>query len=898
MKHKTECHTSGKGPSEIRQLIFSTLGSLAILSQLHCASSAPAPQSEVASIDVALQSIGTFDHYVDTLQPKFVLTSDDALQKAIPVTQLSDLETLRAFAASLRLALPSLSVNKQSVATSTGGSSTDTSTTTRSFGSTPLTSVPSPPAATTPSFSPLTIPSAAQPGVDSLLQYRAATALLQEVALLSSYVRDAAVSRGSVPYVARLLLTVFPARHDVPYDAYTTISVFAPPDTDDNAAVPGVLARSFLQLPTKEQNTIRQMIGWVVPAAEELPITVVPLFVTDDIESSFRSTTNVATRGYDFSAGGGLGGAAATAGLAKQATDAASILGQAINGTQTLARPAENVIVVRLGASYIGRTFTLLPRTYSVTVLLLVPTVASRPKNLNAFIQKQMNLDHLAAAVRSLTTFSQIQRSPENTTDQSKNQEERQKVQEELDRTRTAQLQYYATQVIPRTLLRYNSTSDFVHVQTGKPAVLPDRLWLASAIRREYQDAAGVAGKDATVDLEQLHLNDIATTCFAGVKTAIVDANYYDFELNWKCDQNCKNNWNPNGNPNCKGDQEAHRVRADAWRVWPQMVRLGQRLGSSGGQFTLPPAVFLAPDQDRLEGLVLKDDGDAMTLVLTDFLGLAPSGDLDARLAITWTGKDDGEKSGRDDSGATIHTSDVRNVTTVVSPDGRGATLTFPSLTTLGPLCPKRDESAAPTLDREFSIGQPLETARPAISPENQKPPAKEQCGVRSARMMSLSYSEHPMSALFSDLPQPAAWKMGESVVVNYAKVQKPKSTISMTMQSPRIVVDEQGIGELTIDLHSTNDMEIAKLVVEGADIIGLESAGFKGAGPSTSDKGADRNVIAGQRLTIHFENLAAGSQVRVHVQSTDGKTEATGSPANAVAIARSTALGRKTPSQ
>ncbi len=53
--------------------------------------------------------------------------ADDALKKAIPVTQLREIESLRAFAASLRLALPTLSVTKQDTTTSDGDTTTTTS---------------------------------------------------------------------------------------------------------------------------------------------------------------------------------------------------------------------------------------------------------------------------------------------------------------------------------------------------------------------------------------------------------------------------------------------------------------------------------------------------------------------------------------------------------------------------------------------------------------------------------------------------------------------------------------------------------------------------------------------------------------------------------------------------
>jgi hypothetical protein len=870
--------SSATAPKIVGHLhLFPATGLAAILAAAGCVS-APPLANEVGSIDVAVQSIGTFDNYVDTLQPTFVLTSDAALQKAIPVTQLSDVETIRSFAASLRLALPTLSVNRQSVTTTSDGTSSDTNTTTRSSGSTSLKDLPSPPAAAAPTITPLSIPVGTQPGVDSLLQYRAATALLQEVALLSSYVRDAAVRRGSSPYVVRLLLTVFPARHDTPYDAYTLISFVAP--APSKGTIPSLINANYLHLPQEDQNAIEKMLATVMPPVGDIPIEVVPLFVTDAVESSFRSSSSANSRGYDASLGGGIAGATATAGFASQATDKASSLGQALNGTQTLARPASNVIVVRLGASYLGSSFTLLPRTYSVTVLLLVPTAASNPTLLNAYILGQTAAD-LSKVVGSFKLKHQRPNAPAPEDSNAPAREpESPPVNPPSPKT---DLQYFATRTLPRTLIKYTAASEFVHVDTGKHACPPDTLELQRRIRQEWNtthpfsvtadglsSAAHPAGEipdmrapqtegyTATpTDTKRVERRaDLDRETLVALIDAVLDLDYTTFATQWG-------------------------PRAAA-RAWPRMVSLAQASGYSGGTFTVPPVLFVFPSDDDLTGHVLQDNGDMMTLSLAGFFGLASSGDLDAVLTVSW-------KDGKDGPGIVI-----RNTSTAMTPDKRGATLTFPSLIPLAPLC----EADVNAKDNASALGLPLGGSK-AVKVKGgggdvagaQIPraatAAKVACGVKMVTMF-LSYTQHSLNSLFNDVANPPWWKTDRpDIAVNYARIQKPKSTISVTMQSPRIVADDEGKGEVTIELHSKDDSESAKLVVEGADIVGIVGV--------VTNKGADRIVTAGQRLTVQLENLAPGVQIRVHVQSTDGKTEASGSPANVVAIARPAGERRKT---
>lgn len=336
-------------------------------------------QNEAGSVLVGVQSVAPFEAYVDALQPRFALNSDDALKGAISTSQIQELRQLRSLALRIALNLPTRTTTSTTDIES-GEEGTTTSRTrndSQASGAVPPVEVPE-------AIAELIERLEEEPdavSTDASLRYRSAAALLQEVALLSNYVRDAAVSSDAAPYVVRLLLTVFPASRRSPYDVYTNISFFfAPPD----AQAPFIYNRELLD---PDESVVRAM-----SECSQRPVPAIPLFVTDNLETSvLRSTRGVASD-IGGTVGGSVGAVGAGIGGKLQQEAGAATLGRGINALFTLGPAAENTLAVRLGAANSDGGFEMLPRTYNLTALVLVPTVRldklSASESVKGYIQR------------------------------------------------------------------------------------------------------------------------------------------------------------------------------------------------------------------------------------------------------------------------------------------------------------------------------------------------------------------------------------------------------------------------------------------------------------------------------------------------------------------------------
>lgn len=179
----------------------------------------------VATVDVAVLSVTPWERYKSKLQPAFKLSSAQAFQQAVPMAAGYETQVLRETAASLGIGInEDLTDDLADRGTST--TDADGSTTQE-----PAAAVTAPAG---PGFVPGTLPSLLDPdalgkrnaalGLDPMLRYRAASALFQEVAMLDTYVRDAAVPYGYEAFVVRLQISVFPRQRYLPYDVYTTLA--------------------------------------------------------------------------------------------------------------------------------------------------------------------------------------------------------------------------------------------------------------------------------------------------------------------------------------------------------------------------------------------------------------------------------------------------------------------------------------------------------------------------------------------------------------------------------------------------------------------------------------------------------------------------------------------------
>ncbi len=282
----------------------------------------PATQEEAGSVHVAVLSVGPWDEFVDVLQPEFDLTPEGALERVLAPTRIS----ARREEDSLRLRLAAGATAPDSPA-------------------------PAPAAEAALPLVPL--------HADPMTQYGAATALYQEVHLLSSYLRHAAIRPGFTPYVVRMQVTLLPRRRHIPCDAIATISFFpagegTAPEWSARGQAAGVGARAK---------------GAEAAPGSEIP-QVLPLLVTDSLEAGVAAASSRSLRDVGVAVGGKGGSVGVNA--ASGASDRSA--GLDLNSLLTVARVSDNTLRVRLGAMQQGSSkLAMVPRTHSITVLVMMP---------------------------------------------------------------------------------------------------------------------------------------------------------------------------------------------------------------------------------------------------------------------------------------------------------------------------------------------------------------------------------------------------------------------------------------------------------------------------------------------------------------------------------------------
>lgn len=344
-------------------------------------------QDEAGSAHFAVVAIAPWEKYIDALQPRFHMTEEQALRAVVPATRLLEESMIDAIQGSAGIATNRRArmVRETTVRGGSGGYEEGGGTNEWSGGENgsgrpgresqittelqalgpafaPSPNVPTrnpvrPDAAREPQN-----PANGEPSIDPMTRYWAATALFQEVQLLSRYVRDASVRSGYEAFVVRLQVSLMPAARREPYDAYCMLSFFT--DGTDGGAV----------MPLRGAEP-RQ-------GAERATPQVVPLLVTDNLEAGMNGRTLDTVRqlaGAVF-AMSYLGGASGD--LLRTNESLRSVFGQDLNSLLTVGRVSDNTVRVRLGAMQQAESeYAMIPRSHDVTLLLLVP--AGAPKTID-----------------------------------------------------------------------------------------------------------------------------------------------------------------------------------------------------------------------------------------------------------------------------------------------------------------------------------------------------------------------------------------------------------------------------------------------------------------------------------------------------------------------------------
>ncbi len=365
-------------------------------------------QDDVASVQVAVQSVAPFDDYVESLQPHYAMDEKTALSEAVPLTRTQGTAEFSALLASLTARGQDVtsSMSRETDTDKTGTTTTEKRTDSRQPGS--LADVAAAPAHVERT---LTAPlPAGDTEVDPSMKYAAATALMQRVSLMSNYVRDAAVQMHTKPYLVRLLVTVSPTAATRGYDAYTTVSFFSTAKGPDGQNLPGSLhvsatrfaresrdraerAKAAFQVCEKgscadaalrsaeEQQNVAVLDAAAVNRCDETPLETIPLLVTDTVSASLHSDSYERMRELALALQGMTSNARVGGGLRSQNDRLSNTLTRDFNGVMTVSRAAENSIEVRLGAMFGNREDALVPRTYDVTALVLFPLADPQEKD-------------------------------------------------------------------------------------------------------------------------------------------------------------------------------------------------------------------------------------------------------------------------------------------------------------------------------------------------------------------------------------------------------------------------------------------------------------------------------------------------------------------------------------
>lgn len=340
-----------------------------------------ASQHLAGSVHVSVLAVARWDDYVSSLQPSFQLDENTALSLVLPVSRSKEESRLDARSARVAGTQASGIDDSTKISSATERVDDESSRTTTTIEDRPssLALIPT----TGSSVVPQRYESArrdpsqeVRPDMDPLLQFGAATALFQEVQLLNRYVRDAAVREGFTPYVVRMQVSLMPSARNEPYDAYCTLSFFskpAPGEAPSDAAGAPVTPLRGSDSPDPGR------------AASRGTPHVIPLVVTDNLEATLHSRTDDEIRDMAasfFLAAGQLG----AAGTLEQTTrDFQRVFGKDLNSLLTVGRVSDNTMRVRLGAMQaVAGSYSMVPRTHTVTALVMVPPSVPRTLDLVA----------------------------------------------------------------------------------------------------------------------------------------------------------------------------------------------------------------------------------------------------------------------------------------------------------------------------------------------------------------------------------------------------------------------------------------------------------------------------------------------------------------------------------
>ena len=282
---------------------------------------------DAAAFSISAPFVARLDDYRDLLSPKFEeITAEQALDKVLPTTSVTEQKILDALGVSLALGLQRK-----------GG---EEATVPENFDKTGLSKLLE--------RSPGAGDSTKKLDTDPFLRYQAAMALFQEVRLLNNQIKAAALRDKMKAYIVRLQFNVVPYARNRPYDLYTTLSFFP-------------LTRS------KNADRVR----------------ILPLLVTDNLESESASRSLDTIRQLSLAINALWSGEALGGGLTNKQQQIEDIFARNTNSLLTIGQVSANTARVRIGAARQATSkYAMIPRNHHVTLLMMVPEeMAEEDKN-------------------------------------------------------------------------------------------------------------------------------------------------------------------------------------------------------------------------------------------------------------------------------------------------------------------------------------------------------------------------------------------------------------------------------------------------------------------------------------------------------------------------------------
>jgi hypothetical protein len=343
---------------------------------------------EAGTSHVSVISVAHWSDYVDALQPRFTLTESDALMAAEPLTMRYRQQLNDALAARAGIALPRTETTSERTSVTSAETRDDTTTVEEARTTSRTDSRRPGSVAGVEAGDPLPLPGAIGSLAGELLtnpmaRYWSATALFQEVNLLSRYVADAAFDYSVEPYVVRLQVSLQPRQRGQALDAYATFS-FAAQRPEPRAGfessrdLSDVSGLGFLSLGRLFSGGQPVLCG----PDPDRPIKVVPILVTDNLEAASGDRASTVLREYGLALSAMAQGVGLSGSVAREIQNLEAVLGRDANSLLTVSRVTDDSLRARFGAAFQARTgLAMIPRNHTVTVLLLVPrsTVANRP---------------------------------------------------------------------------------------------------------------------------------------------------------------------------------------------------------------------------------------------------------------------------------------------------------------------------------------------------------------------------------------------------------------------------------------------------------------------------------------------------------------------------------------